>query len=807
MRVTYSNPTPPKVSDEERLLREVEASLQNTKLTRKDSTSSNDGDAANAARRAAAAAAAVAGGMLGGLRAASQSPTARFVEADTRRRGETKKSSPFAAATANAVVSSPESGDSASDSVNDSVSVRSFGIGRTPVKDDSEATSKPIGKEKSPLGVKSKVNAKNSPGYRGVSQWMDTVVARAKAMRAGGSGQTDAESLAAAANVAGAESKFPGLRSDTTDREKNVRSPTPDLLSPTSTSATLKSDEIDSSMTSSELRRIIADQKAAMKVIAGKYAQLKETHRKESRAREETNATLAKVLQREESFETELRTASERCVEIESGRRSARAALAEMANQNARLVSAFSAKKEEVTTLRAEVEEQKKAKNNDENSSNKTLEDFLRNARREIRELQQTLSKRSDELCATQSELVSSKREIGLLRDTVDAAKRREAMGEGDAEVMGTKAREETLAARVARKELVVERASFAAERARWDTERKRWATEIASVRASAAAAAAAKGSAGVPPLWEKSEGGKNEKPQPNPAFKDPYKQSPSGASRSQPSSPTRSASFTSNSTTSKAVSPSFRKAQSFAARGNKTSSTHGHRSAPSSPSKDGSSKTSLQKSPGPNASPRRQAEQHKVRGNNEFHAKRYESALAQYTSGLALAFDDDAFRAILHANRAAAYQALKKYCDAIMDCCVSNYLDASYLRALQRRADAYLSMGDWPNAAKDLTTLAPRMGPECSVKLQEAKRKAQKGLAVDHYAVLGVLVTANASEIKQAYRKLALKHHPDKAPSAAPLRAASEQLFKHIAYANAVLSDPAARRKYDQSVMGQRRY
>ena len=78
------------------------------------------------------------------------------------------------------------------------------------------------------------------------------------------------------------------------------------------------------------------------------------------------------------------------------------------------------------------------------------------------------------------------------------------------------------------------------------------------------------------------------------------------------------------------------------------------------------------------------------------------------------MTFEDDAFRAILHANRAAAYQAMRRFCDAVMDCCVSHHLDPTYLRALQRRADAYLSMGDWPGAARDLATLAPSMGPEC---------------------------------------------------------------------------------------------
>ena len=53
--------------------------------------------------------------------------------------------------------------------------------------------------------------------------------------------------------------------------------------------------------------------------------------------------------------------------------------------------------------------------------------------------------------------------------------------------------------------------------------------------------------------------------------------------------------------------------------------------------------------------------------------------------------------------------------------------LDPTYVRALQRRADAYLSMGDWSSAVKDLEALAPHMGAECTAKLMEARRKVKK--------------------------------------------------------------------------------
>jgi len=64
-----------------------------------------------------------------------------------------------------------------------------------------------------------------------------------------------------------------------------------------------------------------------------------------------------------------------------------------------------------------------------------------------------------------------------------------------------------------------------------------------------------------------------------------------------------------------------------------------------------------------------------------------------------------------------------------------------------------------------------------------------------DYYKVLGVGTTATPEEIKKAYRKLAIKHHPDKAKG----DKAAEEKFKGINEANEVLSDPEKRKKYDQ--------
>lgn len=65
----------------------------------------------------------------------------------------------------------------------------------------------------------------------------------------------------------------------------------------------------------------------------------------------------------------------------------------------------------------------------------------------------------------------------------------------------------------------------------------------------------------------------------------------------------------------------------------------------------------------------------------------------------------------------------------------------------------------------------------------------------IDYYKVLGLDKSASASDIKKAYRKLARKYHPDVNPNDKE----AEKKFKQLNEANAVLSDPEKRKKYDQ--------
>ncbi|KAB2918987.1 MAG: DnaJ domain-containing protein, partial [Dechloromonas sp.] len=64
-----------------------------------------------------------------------------------------------------------------------------------------------------------------------------------------------------------------------------------------------------------------------------------------------------------------------------------------------------------------------------------------------------------------------------------------------------------------------------------------------------------------------------------------------------------------------------------------------------------------------------------------------------------------------------------------------------------------------------------------------------------DFYEILGVNRDASEDEIKKAYRKLAMKHHPDRNPD----NPAAEEKFKEAKEAYEILSDSQKRAAYDQ--------
>ncbi|KAF7416223.1 hypothetical protein PC9H_002488 [Pleurotus ostreatus] len=84
------------------------------------------------------------------------------------------------------------------------------------------------------------------------------------------------------------------------------------------------------------------------------------------------------------------------------------------------------------------------------------------------------------------------------------------------------------------------------------------------------------------------------------------------------------------------------------------------------------------------------------------------------------------------------------------------------------------------------------------NIRVGGGKRKIgtqERPLETGYYDILGVAVDATTDDIKKAYRRLAIKHHPDKNPDDPH----AEERFKEIAIAYQTLSDPVLRSKYNE--------
>lgn len=98
-------------------------------------------------------------------------------------------------------------------------------------------------------------------------------------------------------------------------------------------------------------------------------------------------------------------------------------------------------------------------------------------------------------------------------------------------------------------------------------------------------------------------------------------------------------------------------------------------------------------------------------------------------------------------------------------DCDQAIALDATYLKAFVRRGRSYMDLEKYEEAVRDFETInkMERGNAEYRQLLATAKLELKKSKRKDYYKILGVGRNANDDEIKKAYRKRALVHHPGK--------------------------------------------
>nr|WQQ40047.1 NAJ4 protein [Cenchrus americanus] len=217
-----------------------------------------------------------------------------------------------------------------------------------------------------------------------------------------------------------------------------------------------------------------------------------------------------------------------------------------------------------------------------------------------------------------------------------------------------------------------------------------------------------------------------------------------------------------------------------------------------------------------------------KAAGNEAFQSGKYLEAVEYYTTALLSNRESLRFLAVCFCNRAAAYQAMDQILDAIADCSLAIALDADYAKAFSRRSSLYELIEDYDQAASDIrrliTLLEKQLQENMSMPLEKTesirsnlnqaklrlsslKLDAKKESSSNMYLILGIEPSSSAVDIKKAYHKAALRHHPDKAGKflvrsenisgavwreiTNEIRRDADYLFKIIGKAYSMLSDP----------------
>lgn len=192
--------------------------------------------------------------------------------------------------------------------------------------------------------------------------------------------------------------------------------------------------------------------------------------------------------------------------------------------------------------------------------------------------------------------------------------------------------------------------------------------------------------------------------------------------------------------------------------------------------------------------------------GNNFFKNGQFLKAHHKYTEALQITPLNEDIKSKVLFNRALMNSKIGRLHDAIDDCTSSLKINRNYLKAILLRAKCHSDLHNYKECIKDYkAAMKINYSDEIKIALDKAKiafnkaKMTQKPEKKNYYQILGVERNATAEVIRQAYKKLALIHHPDRHSSATEdVKREHERIFKEISQAYDTLNDSFKKAQYD---------